>query len=174
MILAAQGPINPAEVVNQLLPNLWIFLAHLLATIMLLILITRWAYNPFRKAMRARRQMIKNIIDEARGKETTAIVNANKAAKLLTNAKTEALQIVSAAKDEAEEKKLIILGAAREEINTLNEHAKMSLVKEREASQEQIRKLVTEIAFDAAQAILSETIDTKKHKELINNFIKEI
>lgn len=35
------GPVNPAEVVNQLFPNLWILIAHLLATVTLLIMMVR-------------------------------------------------------------------------------------------------------------------------------------
>ena len=174
LYFAASGPINPAEVVNQLFPNLWILLAHVFATITLLILLTRWVYNPFRRAMRRRRQFIQNLITEAREKQTEAAQNQNVSRQMLVDAKTNAQKIVLNAREEAEEKKLYILQGARKEIEALNQNAKLSIAKEREASQEAIRQSIASVAFEVAETILRKEIDQKTHAELIEESIDDL
>ena len=80
----------------------------------MLILLTRWVYNPFRKAMRRRRLLIQNIITEAREKEIQASTNQNISRQMLNDAKTNAQKIVLNARQEAEEKKMYILQDARQ------------------------------------------------------------
>ena len=71
-MIAFGAAVDPNQIINQLFPNLWIFITHVIATIILLILLTRWVYNPFRKAMRQRRFLIQQRINEAVVKEAEA------------------------------------------------------------------------------------------------------
>ena len=166
--------INPAEIVNQLFPNLWIFIAHLLATIVLLLLLTKWVYNPFRKAMRARRKIIQDKLDDAAIKQAVANAEKIQSTKLLNQAKTEADAIIVSAKYEAEHKKIIILNDAQQEIQNLNKQAKIAIAQNKIKEQENIKNAIISLAFDAADNILKKEIDQKEHKKLINDFIKEL
>lgn len=168
------GPVNPAEVVNQLFPNLWILIAHLLATVTLLIMMVRWVYNPFRKAMRRRRNLIRNLIEETRQQQTAANVNLNHSENYLSEAKRNAVQIVGDAKVEAEAKKLVILDQTRKEVVQMNDIAQDKIRQDRQAMQEDARKQIINVACAAAASIIKTEIDEKKHHALINQFIDEL
>ena len=124
--------------------------------------------------MRRRRLLIQNIITEAREKEIQASTNQNISRQMLNDAKTNAQKIVLNARQEAEEKKMYILQDARQEIDNLNQHAQISIAREREASKEDIRRSIADAAITTAAAILKKEINPKTHAELIDDCIEEI
>ncbi|WP_338954911.1 F0F1 ATP synthase subunit B [Spiroplasma endosymbiont of Polydrusus cervinus] len=167
-------PIEPSQIINQLFPNLWIFIAHVIATIILLILLSKWVYNPFRKAMRARRNKIRELIQDAAEKQTEATIDQKEASKLLTTAKVEANNIVASARTEAEAKRRQILERAKVEVMKLNEQAHKETQKEKEQYYDDIRKSIINVAFNAAEQLLDKEISKEKNEKLVEEFIKEL
>lgn len=173
-ILYFNAAVEPAEIVNQLFPNLWVFIAHLIATIVLLLLLTKWVYNPFQKAMQARSQFIQNKISSAIAKETNANMHEKTSMKLLESAQDQAQTIINKAAQEAENKKLYILESARREINNLNEQNTITLSNRRQALDKKIKTSIIENSFLVASEILKTEIEEKRHRELIDDFIKNL
>ena len=124
--------------------------------------------------MRARRQLIKNIIDTARERQSEATENNNLANRYLTNAKAKAASIMSDAQREAEAKKLIILDQARLDVARMNEVAQETIAREHEAMQEAVRESIIEVSWQATTAVLGQELDRKRHDQLIDEFIKEV
>ncbi|AGM24673.1 F0F1 ATP synthase subunit B [Spiroplasma chrysopicola DF-1] len=174
MLMLLSSTVNPAEIINQLFPNLWVFIAHIIATIILLILLSKWVYNPFRKAMRARRQKIQEMITDAADKQTKATIKEKTALEMLTTAKVDASSIISEARAEAEAKKHNLLDETKKEIVHLNEQARKELAKEKEQYQDDIRKAIINTAFDAAQHLLEKEINKEKHQKIIEDFIDNL
>ncbi|WP_368486323.1 F0F1 ATP synthase subunit B [Spiroplasma sp. DGKH1] len=174
MMWLMSRPIEPAEIINQLFPNLWVFIAHVIATIVLLTLLTKWVYNPFRKAMRARRNKIREILQDAADKQAKANYDQKEATSLLTTAKVEANTIVATARSEAENRKHQIIDAAKKEAVHLNEQMKKEIEKEKEQYKDDIRKSIIEVAFDAAGQLLSKEISKDEHKKIVENFIDNL
>ena len=166
--------INPAEIVNQLFPNLWIFIAHLIATIVLLFLLTKWVYNPFRKSMRERRNFIKEKINDAVFKQAKANKNQAISLQKINDAKEEANQIIMMAKKEASDQKLDILNEAKQEAKIISENSKKSILEDREKANEDIKNKISEISILAAAKILNKEIDHKTHEELVKKSIEEL
>lgn len=167
-------PIEPAEIINQLFPNLWVFIAHVIATVILLILLSKWVYNPFRKAMRARRNKIRELIQDAAEKQAKATIDQKEASKLLTTAKVEANSIIVAARTEAEAKRHQVLETAKAEVMQLNEQAHKEIQKEKEQYYDDIRKSIINVAFYAAEQLLGKEINKEKNEKLVEEFIKEL
>ncbi|WP_375317635.1 hypothetical protein [Spiroplasma endosymbiont of Virgichneumon dumeticola] len=60
------------DIVNQLFPNLPVFIAHIFASVILLLVLWRWVYAPFRKALHGRHLAIKDKLDDASSKQSLA------------------------------------------------------------------------------------------------------
>ncbi|WP_374696628.1 F0F1 ATP synthase subunit B [Spiroplasma endosymbiont of Polydrusus formosus] len=167
-------PIEPSQIINQLFPNLWIFIAHIIATIILLILLSKWVYNPFRKAMCARRNKIRELIQDAAEKQAKATIDQKEASKLLTKAKVEANNIIASARTEVETKRHQVLETAKAEVMQLNEQAHKEIQKEKEQYYDDIRKSIINVAFNAAEQLLEKEISKEKNEKLVEEFIKEL
>lgn len=166
--------INSEELINQLFPNLWIFIAHIIATIVLLIVLSRLVYKPFKKAMRERRMKIRESLDDAALKQAQANSNNKQAKELINNVKMEADKILSKGRAESEVMKREIIEQAHFQVNELNKRNKVEMEKEKEKYEDDIRKTIVSIAFSAASQILKEEIDQEKHDKLIENFIDNL
>ncbi len=166
--------VDPAEIVNQLFPNLWIFLAHLFATFILLFLLSKWVYNPFRRMMRARRQFISNTIKDATTKQADANRNQQLTTIRLEKARTEANLILHDATLEAEHKKLIILNSAREENQNLHDHFQMLIAQEKESMEDDIKKSIVENAFLIADKLVKKRASKAEEEQIINEIIDQL
>lgn len=162
------------DVVGLLFPNLPNFIAHVLATIVIIIFLSKMVYKPFRKAVDNRRAKIDELLLEVIDKQTE--VNQEKKAmeKILKDAKTESLEIIQTAKVDADAQKTAILEAANMEVTNLQNHAKEAIVREQEKAQDEIYHTIVEVAFTAAEKILETEIDTQKNKVLVDEFIKDL
>lgn len=169
-----QAAIDPTQIINQLFPNVLIFITHLIATIILLILLTRWVYNPFRKAMRQRRAVIQTRINEAVIQEADANKKNAQAKVMLEAAKGESVEIVNAAKQEAEAKKLILLEQAKREISNLNEHTRKAIEQSYHQAEDDMKKEILQTAFIIAEKMLMTELNAEKQQQLIAKFIKEL
>ena len=148
------GTAGVPEVVAQLFPNLPNFIAHVLATIIILVLLTKWVYKPFRNSVDNRRAKINELLDEAVDKQTKANKDRHEAASLLNDAKSQSSLILKNARADADVQRLKILDEATKQATTLQTQAKNSILKERLDAQSEIKQTIIDVAFQAAQEIL--------------------
>ena len=168
------GTAGVPEVVAQLFPNLPNFIAHVLATIIILVLLTKWVYKPFRNSVDNRRAKINELLDEAVDKQTKANKDRHEAALLLNDAKSQSSLILKNARADADVQRLKILDEATKQATTLQTQAKNSILKERLDAQSEIKQTIIDVAFQAAQEILKEDINSKKNQALIEDFLAQL
>lgn len=173
-LLVSTFAITQQEVVNKLFPNLWIFIAHVIATIILLIVLRFLVYEPFKKIMRKRRTVIKELIDDAVNKQIQATQYETQAKLLLKDSKDNSQQIIDDAKIEAFNQRKTIIFQANQEAKLIEEQNKNDIAKEKIRAQESIKTEMVDIAFNLANKILEKEIDRKTNQDLIDDFIKEI
>lgn len=168
------GTAGVPEVVAQLFPNLPNFIAHVLATIIILVLLTKWVYKPFRNSVDNRRAKINELLDEAVDKQTKANKDRHEAASLLNDAKSQSSLILKNARADADVQRLKILDEATKQATTLQTQAKNSILKERLDAQSEIKQTIIDVAFQAAQEILKEDINSKKNQALVEDFLAQL
>ncbi|AUB31116.1 F0F1 ATP synthase subunit B [Spiroplasma floricola] len=171
MLLVTAGIPN---VIEGLFPNLANFIAHILSTIVILILLTKLVYKPFREMIKERRKKINELLDDAAAKLAKANRNNKEASKFLDSAKEESKQIINSAKLSADNLKLEIIENARNEATNIQTHAKQAIDFERNEMQEQMRQEVIDLAFVAAEKIMKENISKEKNEKMIKDFIKSL
>lgn len=166
--------INGDEIIDQLFPNIPILIAHVVSTIILLLVLWRWVYNPFRRALNARHIEIKSKLDDAASKQALANQDRGEANERLNSAKIEADSIVSDAKNKAYDERKEIIDKAHEEAMRITNQSKHDILKQRKEAQKQIKSEIEAISLEVAKKILTQEINQKKHQKIIDDFIDKI
>lgn len=162
------------DIVNQLFPNLPVFIAHIFASVILLLVLWRWVYAPFRKALHARHLAIKDKLDDAASKQSLANQDRGEASQILKTAKIEAQEIVANAQNDGYNKRKEIIDKAQEESMRITNQSQLDLIRARKEVQAQINEQIKQLALEAAEKIIETEINVKKHEQLIDDFIKEL
>lgn len=166
--------IDGNEIVNQLFPNIPVLIAHVFATIVLLMVLWRWVYAPFRKLLHARHLAIKAKLDEAADKQALANQDRGTAFQILNNAKVEADSIVNSAVSKAHDERKAIIDKAFEEAMRITNQSKRDVMQQKKEAEKQIKQEIETISLELTKKILTSEINKNKHQELIDEFINEI
>jgi F-type H+-transporting ATPase subunit b len=169
------GTINGVpDVVKDLFPNLPNFIAHVISTIIILLVLAKLVYKPFRKTVENRRTKINELLDDAAYKQTLANKDRHDAKKILNDAKKESQDILQSARLEADRSKTSIISSARDEASNIQAHAKNAINQERKEAQDQIKQQVISLAFTAAEKVLEQNVSGPQNEKLIKEFIENI
>lgn len=166
--------IKGEDIINQLFPNIPILIAHIFSTIILLLVLWRWVYRPFRQLLHNRHLDIKTKLDDAASKQALANQDRGNALEMLNSAKVEADGIINDAKTKAYDERKEILDQAHEEAMRITNQSKHDITKQRKAAEKEIRAEIETISLELAKVILASEIDSKKHQKFIDDFIDKI
>jgi F-type H+-transporting ATPase subunit b len=162
------------EIMQQLFPNLPNFIAHVLATIIIIILLTYLVYKPYRNFIDQRRVKINELLDDAVDKQTQAAIDEKKAQRLLDDAKNESALMIKNAQIDAQAQRNQILQTTNLEVTNLQNQAKNTIEKSRLEAEHQIKKDIVTIAFQAAEKLLDENLTNEKNQKIIDEFINNL
>lgn len=142
--------------------------------LLLLIVLSQIAWKPLIKALKNREDSIKNTIENAEklNEEAKMIMEQNK--KKLEEANSHSMSMINEAKNTANTIKDEIVNKANEEAKKITERANSEISHMKETALEDIKEQIVEIAIKAAEKILSENLDEKKHKKIIDDFIRNV
>jgi len=136
--------------------------------ITMLLLLKKMLYVPLNDAMEARTKKIEDGLAAAdAGLEAKAKADAEAAAQI-DEAKAKAQEIIAAADKRAAEVKEEAVQKARAEAAGIVDAGKEELVAELNRAQQALREEVADIAILAAERIVGEELDAKKHAKLIS------
>jgi ATP synthase F0 subunit b len=142
------------------------FSAQLLHFLIVLVIFWQWVYKPVVKMLDKRAETIEKSLKDAKTLETRVAKLEEERAKVIADAKTEALAILSAAKGDAEARKADMVAKAKAEVERVVKEGKAQLVKEKEAMLQDAKKEIAGIAVEVARKVLEESIDTKKSQAM--------
>ena len=165
---AASNPELVASVWNN--PTLWVAISF----VIFLALLARPTWLFVTRSIDNRIQEIKNKIEEAAGlrEEAQDMLAANK--RKIFDAEKEAGEIIAQAREEAQVLKARLAKELEEVLKRRQQIATDRISQAEADAVEAVRLLTVDIALNATEQILSETIKGEKGGELINNSIKEL
>lgn len=141
--------------------------------ITMLLLLKKMLYVPLNDAMEARTKKIEDGLAAAdAGLEARAKAAAD-AAVQIDEAKAKAQEILAAADKRAAEVKEEAVQKARLEAESIVEAGKEELAAELNRTQQALREEVADIAILAAERIVGEELDAKKHAKLIDSVVEQ-
>lgn len=159
---------------NDLFPNIPTFFGNVIATIILLFVIIRYAYAPFRESQRRKHEYIKNQIASANQKYSESVQNQKQAEIYLRNASAQSKKIINQSKIEATEMKGRILTQATAHQKKILLDTKMQVEYEKTMAASEIKNQSIELAKEIATKIIDKEIAKQTMDDTINDFLKHI
>ena len=153
--------------------NLPLLVAFVINFIILFALLSIFLYRPVLKMLDERQARIKDSMEQAEQiRQQTARSEEEIKAHLEKGRKegqaiiAQATQIGERVKEEAKE-------SARQEAGSLIAKARTEIQRDRDKTIEELRQEFANIAILAAEKVIKETLDKKKHQKLIDEVLKE-
>ncbi|MFQ5798202.1 MAG: F0F1 ATP synthase subunit B [Bacteroidota bacterium] len=141
---------------------------------LLLLILRKVAWKPILTALQTREDTIRSSLERAEEAKRGAehILEENR--KNLTRVEQESFRIINEGKSLAEKMKSEILEKANGQARRMIEDAREGINHEKEVALAELRSEVADLAVLAASKILEETLDVRKHRKMVDNFLKEL
>lgn len=149
-------------------------LFQLVAFLILMLLLRKYAFGPLMKIMKDRELHISNEIDAAEKSRKEAEANLAKQTEELKTARVEAQSIIEAARKQSELQGEEILAAARTEATRLKDAAVSEIELEKERAIETLRNEVATLSVKIASKVIAKELDEQNQAKLINDYLQEV
>lgn len=142
--------------------------------ILLLVLIKKFAWSNITGIFEERAEKIASDIDRAEEARQKAEVLAQKREDELAGSRKEAKTIIENAKETAEKSKASILADAKLEAGRLKEKANQEIAQNKAEALQSVKGEVADLTISLAGKIISQNLDGRAHKELIDQYIDQL
>lgn len=142
--------------------------------IVLVIVLKKVAWKPILTALENREKEIEDSLNKAEKakEEAQKILEQNQAS--LSKAEEESKKIIEQSRTYAETLKEQLLNESKEEAKKLIDNASAEIDRKKNTAFEELKNQVAEISINAAGKIMRENLDTKKNKQIVNEYLNEI
>jgi F-type H+-transporting ATPase subunit b len=154
--------------------NFKIFIAQLVNFGIVLFVLKKFAFGPITKALDERSAKIAAGLKQAADAEARVAKIEAERADVVAAAKKEAMEILVAARADAEVVKQDMVEKAKREVERVVVQGKAQLKTEGETMLRDMRKDIVELAVDATRKILNEAIDEKKATSLAEEVVRKM
>ena len=152
----------------------WTFLAQICNLMIQLVIFKKLLLNPVKKVIAERKAKADSQIADAEKLRTEAEAMKAEYEQNLQNARAEANQIVANAQKTATARSEEIVGEARAQAAALKQKAKSDIAQERKKAVNEVKDEIGGIAMEIASKVVEREISEKDHKDLIDEFIKNV
>jgi F-type H+-transporting ATPase subunit b len=148
-------------------------IAQLLIFLVMLGVLYRFAWGPLLRILNERRERIQQGVEATeRAKRELEEAERERQVKL-EEARREAQAILDRIAKQGEDLRKELEAKAREQAEALIARARAEIRQEREKAVQDLRSQAADLAVMAAGRIIGESLDAKKHRELIERTIEE-
>ena len=152
----------------------WTFLAQICNLMIQLVIFKKFLLKPIKQVIADRKAKADSEIADAQKLRTEAEAMKAEYEQNLQNARTEANQIVTAAQKTATARSEEIVGEARAQAAALKQKAEADIAQERKKAVNEVKDEIGGIAMEIASKVVEREISGKDHKDLIDEFIKNV
>lgn len=152
----------------------WTFLAQICNLMIQLVIFKKFLLKPIKQVIADRKAKADSEIADAQKLRTEAEAMKAEYEQNLQNARTEANQIVATAQKTATARSEEIVGEARAQAAALKQKAEADIAQERKKAVNEVKDEIGGIAMGIASKVVEREISEKDHKDLIDEFIKNV
>jgi len=153
-------------------PNLTLLIQDI-AFIVLMVLLVRYLYRPITSVLEARTRRIQEGLRAAEEAKRDREAAEKEYQLRIEAARREGQGLLDRIAKQGEDLRKELEAKAREQADTLIARARAEIQQEREKAVQDLREQVADLAVLAASRIIGESLDAKKHRELIERAIEE-
>ena len=150
------------------------FFAELIAFILMILILGKYAYPRIIKAATERENKIEAGLKAAAESEERLANVRVEVEKTLEEARTQARDILNRAHQEATAEAAEVLAKARADAEALIERARTEIAGERDRAIQDLRAEVAKMVVSASERVLGAAIDAKTHQRLIDDALTKV
>lgn len=161
-------------IIDKLVPNLWAFIAQLLAFIVLVLIVFKFAYKPVSNYISKQKNYINSNLEAAKKANEEAEKKNLEATTRVNNSKKEASDILANVKKQAQDDRNKYLSELQVELNNKRQQCEKDIEMQKKQAIIDSQKEVVDLALAASSNLLKKKVDSKTDKKLIQEFIDSI
>lgn len=145
-----------------------------IAFIILMLLLNKFAFGPLFAVMEKRRQLIQDQMNTAENSRKEAEASLAEQRAALEEARKEAYAIIEQAKTTSNKQADEIVQSAKNEAVRLKNEALVDIESEKNKAISALRTEVGGISVQIASKIIEKQVDEKSQEELVDKYLKEV
>jgi F-type H+-transporting ATPase subunit b len=149
-------------------------IVELITFLIMLAILARYVYPEVVKRAEARQRLVADQLRDAEKARADAEAHLKDAEAKLSEARKTAQSVIDAAGKAGEQLRQELKQKAEEEAKRLTAGARKEIEAERERAIQSVRNEVAGLVVSATEKVIGETLDAKKHKDLIDRAIAEV
>ena len=148
-------------------------IAYLINFILLLGILTLFAYKPLLRVLDERSQRIRDSLEAADRAREDAASSQQVIEDQLNEARREGQRLLEQAREAAARFQEEQMNQARRDAETFVERARSDIQRERDAAVQEVRANFGDLAITAAERVIRRSLDRQAHEELISQVLEE-
>lgn len=145
---------------------------QIVATILLFLAVRFLLWKPVTKILEARKEAIDKELSDAQSAKAIAIETQQNLEKEYEEAKSKIKEMLDNAERDANMKRDAIVNEAKAEAERRIKNLEIELEEEKKSMNNEIRKEIVDIAFQAAEKIVGREINQDKYLDVVDDILK--
>jgi len=146
----------------------------LVAFVVLLVLLARFAFKPIAQALDRRGETIKKSIEEAENQRAEAKKLMDDYQKQLADARNEAGKIIEEARQIGERVRKEVVDKANAEASAGVQRAQEEIQRQKEKGIQEMKDTVAALSVQIASRVIEKELDEASHRQLVESLIKDL
>lgn len=148
-------------------------IAYLINFVLLLGILTLFAYKPLLKVLDQRSERIRESLEAADRARADAAGSQQAIEDQLNEARREGQRLLDQAREAAARFQEEQMGQAKKDAESFVERARADIQRERDAAVQEVRANFGDLAITAAERVIRRSLDRQAHEELISQVLEE-
>ncbi len=165
---------SAGDVTDFLSINLTTIIATWLNLLILFLVLKHFLFDKVNKVMEDRKNEVAETYKKADEAEEHAKQLEQEYEQRISGAKEESAKIIQAATRKAQQRSDEIIADAKVEAKGITEQARNEIEREKKIAVNKIKDDITDIAFQAAQAVIEKDLTSADNERLIGEFIDNV
>ena len=153
--------------------NLPSLIAYVVNFVILLAILSIFAYRPLLRLMDQRAERIRESLEAADQARQEAASSREAVEEALNEARQQGQRLIEQSREAAERYRAEEMERARQEADAFVLRARADIQRERDAAIEEVRSNFGELAITAAERVIGRSLDRQVHEDLIAQVLEE-
>jgi F-type H+-transporting ATPase subunit b len=171
-LFAVTAPVIAAGSLTTINPGLTLWAA--ITFLVLLVVLSKFAWGPIVKMLDERTATIHDAIDSAKKERAEAERMLAEQKESLVRATREAAELAKRNQQEVETLRQELTARARKEADELVSSARKQIIEEKSKAVSELRGMAADLAIDAASRLIKSSLDEKTQRQLVEDYLKQL
>jgi F-type H+-transporting ATPase subunit b len=155
-------------------PDTGLMVWTLIIFVLLMIVLSRYAFGPLTRAVEARERSLQEAIDAAKADRDAAAKLLAEHQAQIEAARGEAQKLIADGRGVAEKMRTDLLDQTRKEQQDMLERARRDIESEKDKAIAQLRREAVDLALAGAGKVIEQNLESQKNRQLVESYLASI